>query len=185
MGAAMRSPRFAGGVGSFLQGRTYPVRLGCAPHPQAPTSAKIFSSPYFVRGVQLCKGAPCSVRRLIPLAGPYLKGDSTPCWRFGVSQSPAYPAQPTCQGAKFSVWLGASLGPTATYTSRGTPLQSLECCFAGPNPYATRRSDPSLTIASRLGRFRARLRPPSTSRKSMREYFVRRAQDAHPPNPAA
>ena len=121
------------------------------------------------------------MRCLIPLAGPYLKGDSTPCWRFGVSQSPAYPAQPTCQGAKFSVWLGASLGPTATYTSRGTPLQSLECCFAGPNPYATRRSDPSLTIVSRLGRFRARLRPPNTGRKSMREYFVRRARDAHLP----
>ena len=77
--------------------------------------------------------------------------------------------------------LARPFGHTATYTSRGTPLQSLECCFAGPNPYATRRSDPSLTIASRLGRFRARLRPPSTSRKSMREYFVRRARDAHLP----
>ena len=62
--------------------------------------------------------------------------------------------------------LARPFGHTATYTSRGTPLQSLECCFAGPNPYATRRSDPSLTIASRLGRFRARLRPPSTSRNA-------------------
>ena len=45
MGAAMRSPRFAGGVRSFLQGRTYPVRLGCAPHPKPPHLRRYFRHP--------------------------------------------------------------------------------------------------------------------------------------------